>query len=289
MNCVYCSGKLIPFRCQAIDSLPENYMFASEMKSFLPSLTHGKCNSCGSIIATDCRMESEEKLLKIYSNLPAEYWGQYEPSDSDTLYQELEKRLNPSKERMNICDVGCGNGHFLNLLDDCWNKFGVEPGQISNKLLTSRSIEYFKGTLEQSNFNKQSMDVVTYFDIFEHLINPIKEIKVAKEFLSPNGKLIIFTGNASSITAKLANKAWVYLKYIEHITVASEKAVVNALKLCGFSKIEVVKVNHPTSTNFIKWLACLSASKITIAKEKIAVNRRHVPLFFDHMLIIASI
>lgn len=289
MTCVYCCGKLIPFRSEPINSLPENDMFASELKSSLPLLTHSKCNSCGSIIATDLRMESEEQLLKIYSNIPNQYWGQYEPSDSDTFYHKLGQHLNPAKVIMNICDVGCGNGYFLNLLDDCWQKFGVEPGQINTNLLTSRKIEYFNGILEQSNFNKQSMDVITYFDVFEHLINPVKEIKIAKEFLSTNGKLIIFTGNASSITARLANRHWLYLKYIHHITIASEQAIVNALKSCGFSKIKVVKVNHPTSLNFIKWLAYLLANRIPFIKENLSVNRRYVPLLLDHMLIIASV
>ena len=288
MSCVYCFGKLIPFRNEKVDYIPKNYMLTSDIKKILPSLTHGKCQSCGSIIATDARMKSEEELLNIYTKLPAEYWTKLESGGHLKFFHELEKRLNPNKAKMTICDVGCGNGNFLNLLDNYWQKFGVEPGQINSTLLESKGIKYFNGTLEQSMFEKHSMDVITYFDVFEHLINPVKEIKIAKEFLSPNGKLVILTADANSITARLSGKAWIYLRPIDHITIASQKSLVNALQSCGFSKIEVMKQSHPASAHFIRWLVYLTASKVLGSRETILGNRGNVPIFRDHMLIIAS-
>ena len=287
--CVYCSGMLNAYRTENIKFLPNTCMLNSELKSLIPLIKHGKCQSCGSIIATDCRISHEEKLLEIYRKLPAEYWKDSEYKNCTKFYKKIEKLLNHRQSKMTICDVGCGNGSFLNTLEDYWQKFGVEPGQINSTLLEKRGIKYFNGTLKQSMFQKHSMDVVTYLDVFEHLVNPVQEIKIAKEFLSPNGKLVILTADANSITARLSGKAWIYIRHIGHITIASQKSLVNALKSYGFSKIEVIKQSHPASADFIKWLVYLTASKILGSKENIIGNKGNIPIFHDHMLIIASL
>jgi 2-polyprenyl-3-methyl-5-hydroxy-6-metoxy-1,4-benzoquinol methylase len=281
MNCPYCSGKLTLFRFRHTEALRE-HMLTPELRKILPSITHGKCNSCGSIIATDARMNSEEYLLSIYQKLPDDYWSELQSEQNDVFFSELGNLLNPTKANMTICDVGCGDGKFLDAIDECWQKFGVEPGQASNYMVNHKDITYFNGTLEKSLFKKHSMDIITYIDVFEHLINPIQEIKIAKEFLSPNGKLIIFTGDANAWSARLSSKNWIYLNCIGHITVASKKGLVNALKSSGFSNIEILSKNHPSSASFMKWLIYLTASKAL-------GNRGSLPLFNDHMLVIASI
>jgi 2-polyprenyl-3-methyl-5-hydroxy-6-metoxy-1,4-benzoquinol methylase len=289
MNCVYCNGKLVKFRSEKTEFLFRDQMFSDELKILSPLLTHGKCTSCGSIIATDVRMESEEKLLEIYRKLPSKYWEQIESLESTHFFSKIEKYINPEKNKMAICDVGCGNGKFLMTLDNCWQKFGVEPSNIANSLLETSGISYFNGNLKDSAFQKHTMDVITYIDVFEHLINPLKEIEIAKEFLSSTGKLVILTGNATSFNSKIAGRAWIYLRIIGHITVASEQGLVNALKTKGFSKIDVFKLSHPSSASFIKWLVYLTASKLTGSKETILGGKRSVPLLHDHMLIIASL
>jgi hypothetical protein len=83
------------------------------------------------------------------------------------------------------------------------------------------------------------------------------------------------------MSAKLSGKNWVYLNCIGHIAVASEKGLIKALKSCGFSKINILNVNHHSSVSFLKWFVYLLASKLL-------KDRVNVPLFNDHMLVIAK-
>ena len=291
MNCVYCKGYLKEFSVRNVrndtntKSIKEHMLMlnSSDLKNILPSMTHGKCVSCGSIIATDNRMKSEELLLSMYNDLPEDYWQELETDKSNSFLVELGNLLNLNQNTiMSICDVGCGDGKFLDCINESWQKFGVEPGKASENMINHEKITYFNGTLDKSPFRKHSMDIITYIDVFEHLADPIKEIKIAKEFLSPNGKIVIFTGNANSIYSKMSGKNWIYLAYVGHIAVASEKGLITALNSCGLNKIDVLNVNHHSSVSFPKWLFYLLASKLL-------GNRGNIPLFNDHMLVIASV
>jgi 2-polyprenyl-3-methyl-5-hydroxy-6-metoxy-1,4-benzoquinol methylase len=281
MNCVYCSGLLNPFSTRKTESV-NDYSLTDRLRRDLPEIIYGKCIDCESIIATDARMQSEKDLLNSYENLPEDYWQNIQAEEHKTFFQEVENSLNPARSKFKICDVGCGNGHFLSSLGTHWQKFGVEPGKLAANVSKRQEIQYFHGVLKQSPFPNNTMDIITYVDVFEHLMNPVQEIKVAKEFLAPNGKLFIYTADASSLFAKLSGKTWLYLKCIGHIAVPSRKGLISALQSSGFSKIEVHKHNHPSSTNFLRWISYLIASKIL-------GNRGSIPLFHDHMLVIASV
>jgi SAM-dependent methyltransferase len=289
MNCVYCGGELTQFRLERIESLFGNRMFFHEFKNLCLSLTHDKCTSCGSIVSTDARISNQQALLEVYSQMSSQYWEEIESQEDKNFFDKIERYINPEKRNMTICDVGCGNGSFLVSLDKCWKKIGVEPSPIANILLDKEQIPYFNSTLKDSGLTKHTIDIITYIDVFEHLINPVEEIEIAKNFLSTDGKLVILTANSTSINAKLAGRSWIYLRNIGHITIASKQGLVDALKRKGFSKVEVIKVNHPASANFFKWLVYLTASKLTGGKETIMGGRGNVPLFYDHMLIIASL
>lgn len=288
MLCVYCGGKLVEFRSEPIERLDNDSMFSESLKKECPFLTHSKCKSCGSIVATDVRIKDEKILIEAYTNLKSEYWDSLEKSSNSKFFSSIEKYINPNEISMRICDVGCGNGSFLKSLNNYWSKFGVEPGKAEEHLVEDKSINFFSGLLKDSPFTKNSMDIIIYNDVFEHLINPIEEINVAKQFLSENGKLVILTGNATSFNAKLAGKAWVYTRFIGHITVASETAIREALRGSGFSSISVISMNHPCSVSFPRWLLYILFSKITGSKETIFRNRGCVPLFHDHMLVVAN-
>ena len=281
MNCAYCSGLLKPFSTRKTESL-NDYSLTDTVRRDLPEINYGKCNNCGSIISTDARMQSEKDLLISYENLPEDYWKNLQGAEHKTFFQEVESLLNPARSRLKICDVGCGNGHFLRSLGTHWQKFGVEPGQLAGNFSKYQDIQHFHGTLKQSSFQSNTMDVITYIDVFEHLMNPLQEIETAKSFLSSNGKLVIYTANASSLFATLSDKTWLYLKCIGHISVASQKGLSLALQSGGFSKIEVLQCNHPSSASFIRWLGYFMASKAL-------GNKGSIPLFRDHMLVIASI
>ncbi|WP_314512081.1 class I SAM-dependent methyltransferase [Xanthocytophaga agilis] len=124
------------------------------------------------------------------------------------------------KNGMKVMDIGCNTGEFLDFVKDkkCI-PYGIELSK------DSREVVLDKGYKCYSDFTNidEVFDVITAFDLFEHLYQPNSLINFCKKKLKKEGLLIIFTGNIGSINAKLAKNKWWYTNYPEHVLFASRK------------------------------------------------------------------
>lgn len=56
----------------------------------------------------------------------------------------------------------------------------------------------FHGTLKEASFKENSFDLITFWDVIEHLPNPIMELKLAYNLLKRNGILILEIQNINN-------------------------------------------------------------------------------------------
>jgi cyclopropane fatty-acyl-phospholipid synthase-like methyltransferase len=66
-------------------------------------------------------------------------------------------------------------------------------------------------------------DIITAFDLIEHLYAVPEFLKNCREKLSAKGRLVILTGNIGSFSAVMAGSHWWYAQYPEHIVFPSKK------------------------------------------------------------------
>ncbi len=83
-----------------------------------------------------------------------------------------------------ICDVGCGNGKFLNDFSSLGykNLYGVDIITVSEKMvIENKGIQYFSGPASSIPLEDKSIDLLTSFECLEHI--HIDEVdNVLKEF-----------------------------------------------------------------------------------------------------------
>lgn len=281
-SCTYCQGKLLPF-AQFRSERVVDVMLTPALQQQLPELSYGRCGDCGSLMAIDRRSDGAFNLVQLYQQLPPSYWTALETDHGDRFFATLEQQLNPQGLPLSIGDVGCGDGGILRRLGNHWQKTGIEPGgvaQCPGDDGIHGGIHWVSGTLADSGLPKESFDVLLYVDVFEHLRDPRQEMAVARQFLKPGGRLVIYTGNAAAPTARLAGENWAYLRCVGHVAVASRQGLVTALTAAGFEVTAVLAQNHPSSPGMSKWLFEWLGSRL----------RRHwaVPLLHDHLLAIAQ-
>ena len=111
--------------------------------------------------------------------------------------KERVKLLKRFKKKGSLLDFGCGTGWFLEHARTQYKVSGFEPTKnlaaITSNLL---KIEVYHNT---KNFKNNSFDIITAFDVIEHVSKPQEAFKEYSRLLKKNGILLIYTPNANSV------------------------------------------------------------------------------------------
>ncbi|MCB4755514.1 MAG: methyltransferase domain-containing protein [Elusimicrobia bacterium] len=143
---------------------------------------------------------------------PMEHPGQQWYEDSD-IYQEVEWNI-PSTEKLGgrwefaealriigpppatILDIGCGRGDFLKLADSHGHRIkGIDLNkhliQVAQKHFRLNDVELTSLENFSKNHPQEQFDVITAFELLEHLPSPQYFIKACFNHLKPGGRLIL--------------------------------------------------------------------------------------------------
>ncbi len=279
-TCALCNVSLRPYALIAACYLDEAF-YTPELRSRVPELCYGRCRGCGAIWATDAR-RNEGLLAEIYAGLPAEYWTNlsgHQPSFE--RWDGLLQRFAPGRL---LCDVGCGDGKFLEGISKRWERHGLEPGRAAAALCRSRGLDVTVGTpLTTDGVN--TYDVVTCIDTIEHTLDPRVELDAMAGMLRPGGVLLVLTGDASAWTARLPGSWWEYLHCVGHVSVLSRRALLTLLRRAGLEVLQDQTISHHASVPLGRWLWELGRNHWRRARGYRRYRRMHYHR--DHQLVLA--
>jgi SAM-dependent methyltransferase len=99
-----------------------------------------------------------------------------------------------------LLDFGCGAGHFLGAARELgWETFGVEP--LPGHAIYARArfgAEVVADTLREKSFRPYSFDLITAFQVFEHLPDPAGTLGRLAHLLKPGGALYVEVPNVAT-------------------------------------------------------------------------------------------
>lgn len=102
-------------------------------------------------------------------------------------------------------DVGCGNGEIANRLFNAgWIIDTIEINSLSDDGLKRRIRNQFSGDLcVPETFNLDKYDLIIFGDVLEHLVNPYEVLLKYRDFLEPQGSIVISVPNIANIYTRL--------------------------------------------------------------------------------------
>jgi 2-polyprenyl-3-methyl-5-hydroxy-6-metoxy-1,4-benzoquinol methylase len=236
-----------------------------------------KCKRCGFIyvnpIETTKALIQEGPVLGgradflLTSSNINDIHGSWEQEIIDKYLQELPMKITNAKgalEHLNkfisnpgtLLDIGCFCGVFLNTAKQAgWKCYGIEP--LVMPAIYARgyfNLNVTTDTLRESIYPPAFFDVVTSFQVFEHLINPDQEIRLIRNLLKPGGLLMIEVPNIDTVMVKLLGKKHRHFVQ-DHVSFFSAKTLSQLLEQLGF---EVRKVYYPARVmslnHLVSWL-----------------------------------
>ena len=189
-----------------------------------PSASYVRCAACGLVHLRPRLCEGD--MLRLYQE------GTYFHGSAELGYDDYEaeapalrrtfarrlRELAGGQPPGRLLDVGCGTGLLVEAaLAQGWDAYGVDASahavEQAQRVLGGR---VRAGTLEQADFGAP-FDLVTGFDVFEHLYRPRAFVREAAARLRPGGRLALATPNYDSWLRRLLGRRSVSFKIPEHV------------------------------------------------------------------------
>jgi 2-polyprenyl-3-methyl-5-hydroxy-6-metoxy-1,4-benzoquinol methylase len=195
-----------------------------------------KCNSCSFVFFK--RIPTEQELTEHYAG----YGTGFLCSDITVKrYNELLDKMEPFRKTNRLLDVGCGAGFFLEQARKRgWEVFGVEFSDLSVSRCREKGIQMEKGVLDISNYELESFDVLTSFEVVEHINNPIEEFSKFNALLRKGGLLYVTTPNYKYIFKNKPRFKQLIITYPEHLSYYTPKTIRILGKLSGFKTEKIL-------------------------------------------------
>ena len=144
----------------------------------------------------------------------------------------LEKLAGPADGRQ-LLDVGCYIGVFLEIAArHGWDAWGIEPSQWAAEQARTNGLNVIHGTLATANLPNESFDVVTMWDVIEHLSDPMAEIRRVHRILKVGGLVVIHTMDIDSLFSRIMGRKWPWLMEM-HIYYFSQRTMAEMLRKAG--------------------------------------------------------
>src|SRR6185369_11727486 len=95
--------------------------------------------------------------------------------------------------RPRILDVGCGTGANLLMLSKYGDAEGVDVSEDALAFCRERGLDKVKlGAAEQLPYDDATFDLVTAFDVVEHIDDDLAGLKEMRRVLRPGGRVLLF-------------------------------------------------------------------------------------------------
>jgi 2-polyprenyl-3-methyl-5-hydroxy-6-metoxy-1,4-benzoquinol methylase len=135
-------------------------------------------------------------------------------------------------------DIGCGEGFFLfNASKAGYIGKGIEISQDAAAYARKQfSLDVEATPFEELRFPENYFDVVTLWQVLEHVPYPLMILKEAHRILKPGGLLATSTPDIESILAKIFRKRWWNLRRL-HINQFTAKTLTDMLNRTGFKNV----------------------------------------------------
>ena len=202
-------------------------------------------------------------------------------------------------KRGKLLDVGCGLGYFVKRAGECagWDAYGYE--------ISPHAVEFAReklglenvcaGRVEDSPLATASFDIITLWDVVEHIPDPEPLLSYLLTLLKPGGILFLHTPNINAQLPKARLKKLIrgmradlhYIEAKDHVNIYSMKTMAQILHRNGYSDFEFIHLKPVQSVSGSK-SRLLKLAKNIWFHSSVALHRiTFGAVNFDNLFVIA--
>jgi SAM-dependent methyltransferase len=141
-----------------------------------------------------------------------------------------------------ILDIGCSSGAFLGTLKGGdWKLYGIEmEASTAEKAKAATGAEVFVGEALDAPFPAESFDVITGFDLLEHVYHPRQFLAKVQQWLKPGGIVYFGIPNIDAWEARILGTYWYGLELPRHLSHFSPRSLRHVMISLGFEEVNLI-------------------------------------------------
>jgi 2-polyprenyl-3-methyl-5-hydroxy-6-metoxy-1,4-benzoquinol methylase len=135
-----------------------------------------------------------------------------------------------------LLDVGCGSGAYLARMRALgWDVLGIDRSARTAEQARRRfGVSVVVGTIPTAELPTDKFDLVTAWQVLEHLDRPRQALSFIREALRPRGRFLLTVPNQSGWAARHFGPAWVGLDLPRHLAHFTPETLPRMLAAEGF-------------------------------------------------------
>jgi 2-polyprenyl-3-methyl-5-hydroxy-6-metoxy-1,4-benzoquinol methylase len=195
----------------------------------------------------------------------------YEYKKFNYRWDEIQKRTEGNGR---ILDIGCSFGFFLDAARRRgWDACGLEISNFAaHYARTHFGLTVVNKPLEDAEFESESFDVVTLWNVIEHLDDPAGAVRHIYRILKPGGLVVLTTGDIESPLAKLQGRHWRMFMPPIHLSHFSSSTIRYLLESAGLTLLE--KTQALPYESLLTKLKLIALFKVLHISDKMLVYAR---------------
>ena len=181
--------------------------------------------------------------------------------DKPHIVRNMKKflaKIKKAKPTGKLLDVGCAMGFFVEeALKAGYDAYGFDPsayaiGRAKKSLQNGRLAV---GTIDSVSYPPKSFDVISLFDVFEHLGDPESDLARIRTWLADDGVLVMATGDTQSLAARVLKRRWTFYIPPQHLFFFNRANLTTLLHRQGLEPVAWDRVGKWLSLRYVLHLA----------------------------------
>ena len=221
-----------------------------------------KCSRCSLVWVSN--PPSARDLAKLYSFESGYHRQTALAASCNTIDQRAASEyrfISGLRHPARLLDIGCSVGSFLRQAQlHGWKTTGIELSPDTARIGRERyGLDIRVGTVEEQRIPDESFEIVTLWDVIEHMTDPFAALAMIRPWLTRDGLLILETPNIrglfphiSYIVARRLDY-WPHPEPPGHLFQFSKATITKALECAGFRLVSIADRRIPLSYSFGSW------------------------------------
>ena len=194
------------------------------------SLSLNRCLNCGTLFLDGY---SDGFVPELYT-----YYDKYANFGKEDVFstitsarcQDLLRWFSRFSVGREVLDVGCGLGQFVDVANSSgWIAEGLELSREAVDFACRQGLPVRELDFLSQEIRPNSYDLVTLFEVIEHVPNPAEFLRRAGEVVRPGGLVYLTTPNFASVDRFLLGQNWEII-HREHLTYFTPRTLLSLVK-----------------------------------------------------------